>query len=406
MSNVTYTEKYTIMTNRIIFADYMGRKEINTQGHPLPLNIGRSNEASIMTAIREGAVHTPAKLGSDAIEAESQITTPNPPTSLCVIPGDSVLNILFIAGFNGNTPITNYRYSTDDITYISLNQTTSPLLITGLDNGIVYTLYLKAVNAKGESIASSSVTAAPIPSSFTPASISGINLWLDAQVRSNVILNGTEVSAWNDSAGTNNFTKNATGIIKYDRPGMNGRPSLNFITATPTPTYLQNTGLNLAPSNQLSLFMVLSQRGTGLGNSELFYTRPDYTYFDLFNVTNTTGDLSLNARNQTQRGTGSNIVNSTNNIISVVLDTTGSIYLNGSATSVSNTAFTGLSLNTPLNWTISAGAFKGYICEVITYPSSLNETNRQKVEGYLAWKWGLQASLPIGHPYKSAPPSA
>jgi hypothetical protein len=30
--------------------------------------------------------------------------------------------------------------------------------------------------------------------------------------------------------------------------------------------------------------------------------------------------------------------------------------------------------------------------------------NRQKIEGYMAWKWGLQSALPTGHPYKSAAP--
>ncbi len=36
--------------------------------------------------------------------------------------------------------------------------------------------------------------------------------------------------------------------------------------------------------------------------------------------------------------------------------------------------------------------------------TGLSETNRQKVEGYLAWKWGIESVLPAGHPYKSAPP--
>jgi hypothetical protein len=30
---------------------------------------------------------------------------------------------------------------------------------------------------------------------------------------------------------------------------------------------------------------------------------------------------------------------------------------------------------------------------------------REKIEGYLAWKWGLEGNLPIGHPYKSAAPT-
>ena len=31
-------------------------------------------------------------------------------------------------------------------------------------------------------------------------------------------------------------------------------------------------------------------------------------------------------------------------------------------------------------------------------------TNFQKAEGYLAHKWGLEGSLPVGHPYKSVAP--
>jgi hypothetical protein len=47
----------------------------------------------------------------------------------------------------------------------------------------------------------------------------------------------------------------------------------------------------------------------------------------------------------------------------------------------------------------------GNIFEVVQYNSDLGETSRQKVEGYLAWKWGLQANLPATHPYKNSSPS-
>ena len=46
----------------------------------------------------------------------------------------------------------------------------------------------------------------------------------------------------------------------------------------------------------------------------------------------------------------------------------------------------------------------GSIGEVLIYNVALTDTQRQLVEGYLAWKWGLQASLPADHPYKSAGP--
>jgi len=409
MSNLSYNEKYNIMTNRVIFADYIARKELNAQGNPLALNMGQpNNEASVYTAIRDGQVHTTgAELAGylhEATIAAYPPTVPDPPTSLCVIPGDSTLTILFTPGFNGYSSITDYTFSTDGVTFTYLGQNTSPVTISGLTNGTVYAISLKAVNGVGSSIASSSITGAPIPNTFTPASISGIKLWLDAQVAANVILTDSRVTGWNDKAAANNFTANTIGIINYAKPGINGRPALNFTTAVPTTTYLQNT-MNLAPTNQLSLFMVLSQTGIGAGNSEIFYTRDDFTYFDLFSNTNSTGNLTLDARSSVERDTGFNIVNSTNNIISVVLDTTGSVFLNGSATSVASTSFAGTSLNSSLSWAISGGAFKGFIGELITFPSVLNTTDRQKIEGYLAWKWGLQGSLPAGHPYKASPPS-
>jgi hypothetical protein len=46
----------------------------------------------------------------------------------------------------------------------------------------------------------------------------------------------------------------------------------------------------------------------------------------------------------------------------------------------------------------------GDIAEVVVYNAALSDTDRQTVEGYLAWRWGLQGSLPAGHPYKNCAP--
>ena len=49
--------------------------------------------------------------------------------------------------------------------------------------------------------------------------------------------------------------------------------------------------------------------------------------------------------------------------------------------------------------------WNGYVGEVILYSTALTAFNRQKIEGYLAWKWGLQSSLPTDHPYYSSAPT-
>lgn len=47
----------------------------------------------------------------------------------------------------------------------------------------------------------------------------------------------------------------------------------------------------------------------------------------------------------------------------------------------------------------------GDYCELVIFNSLLSDTDRQLTDGYLAWKWGLQSSLPSDHPYKNAAPS-
>ena len=47
----------------------------------------------------------------------------------------------------------------------------------------------------------------------------------------------------------------------------------------------------------------------------------------------------------------------------------------------------------------------GDIAEILVYDTALSDDERQKVEGYIAWKWGLVSGLPGGHPYKTFPPT-
>jgi len=53
----------------------------------------------------------------------------------------------------------------------------------------------------------------------------------------------------------------------------------------------------------------------------------------------------------------------------------------------------------------TSNLFKGSIAEVAFFNSNLVTSNRQTVEGYLAWKWGINSSLPMNHPYYYSPPT-
>ena len=74
--------------------------------------------------------------------------------------------------------------------------------------------------------------------------------------------------------------------------------------------------------------------------------------------------------------------------------------------SIGSTGNFGISYFTIANNTIpySNGPFHGFMSEIIVYNTYLTTIQRQKIEGYLSWKYGIQTNLPTTHPfYNSAP---
>ena len=87
------------------------------------------------------------------------------------------------------------------------------------------------------------------------------------------------------------------------------------------------------------------------------------------------------------------------------------LYLNGTfddvdtstnGTSSSDQIYLGAKMN--FRGTIDA-FFAGNIAEVIVFSKFVGEEERQKIEGYLAHKYGLLGNLPASHPYKTAVPT-
>jgi hypothetical protein len=78
---------------------------------------------------------------------------------------------------------------------------------------------------------------------------------------------------------------------------------------------------------------------------------------------------------------------------------------------VRETALLNIIPNTPyvLGTSLSASSVfvsaSFHVCEIIAYSRALATTDRQMIEGYLAWKWGMTTQLPNGHPYQKFPPT-
>ena len=78
---------------------------------------------------------------------------------------------------------------------------------------------------------------------------------------------------------------------------------------------------------------------------------------------------------------------------------------------VRETALQNLAINTPftlgtsLNTSSIFVSANFHVCEIIAYNRALSTTERQMIEGYVGWKWGMASRLPTGHPYEKFPPS-
>lgn len=185
-----YTQKFTILSSRVNFAHFVQRRQLIQQGDAVQLNVfPPDNDQSYVPFLKEGEVNTTTAELESYLAAVRQTTTitpqqqvnvspPDPPIGLSATPGNGFITISFTAGSDNGSPITDYLYSTDGITFNSTGSSTSPITIAGLTNGVSYTIELKAVNAGGSSIASASVSETPngvlTTTQFTTV---GISLW-------------------------------------------------------------------------------------------------------------------------------------------------------------------------------------------------------------------------------------
>ena len=145
---------------------------------------------------------------------------------------------------------------------------------------------------------------------------------------------------------------------------------------------------------------VTSNTGIVSGSGTTFAVSPDQTVGSVSSTVSMTPLVGF-----TYTSTSSQNVTTLQSIIGATYNTTTTLgYLNGVNQAGSNTAqtFSGNNFSRISGTsTTTANGFDGTIYEIICYNNILSSYQRQQVEGYLAWKWNLQANLPAYHPYKS-----
>uniref|UniRef100_A0A6C0LBX7 receptor protein-tyrosine kinase n=1 Tax=viral metagenome TaxID=1070528 RepID=A0A6C0LBX7_9ZZZZ len=232
--------------------------------------------------------------------------------------------------------------------------------------------------------------------SFTPLLVSGLNLWWDGSDPLNTgtaPANGASLTTWFDKGG-NGYNAPASTAATYSSTTK----AITFSNSFYTSTYPAN------PTNE-SVFIVYnitSANGTvmmiGANTGGREVAMSSNTTFGIVNSGVIWGTTVSGVGTLNQSYLGETFVSGGTNTYASI---NGSLTLTG-PTAV--TAFTsGVVTNLGREGTASL-PFYGNIMEILIYNSFLPILERQKVEGYLAWKWGIQANLPATHPYYSAKP--
>ncbi len=264
-----------------------------------------------------------------------------------------------------------------------------------------------AARAAARQVSARTNTGPPVSSLLI--NTAGCQLWLDASDTSSRTLSGQNVTAWNDKSGNgyhmNTSTAAAvwTGSAEYPTIGtsINGLQTVNFRAQA---GLKQSTVLDGA-KNIFWLGRIAAPVGSGGGDT--YFLLGNDTSYDWHGNPYGSTFLHPNAANSGIYNASPASLFTTD--ANAILNTTFSSVRLPSAPNVSLLSVGGITGPTPYKGICYDRAnhigWCGDLAEVLVFSNALSTPQRQQVEGYLAWKWGLQAHLPGDHLYKSAAPT-
>lgn len=252
------------------------------------------------------------------------------------------------------------------------------------------------------------------PRLWTPAGVSK-SLWLDGIDATTITLNGTTVSKWSDKSGNARDATQTTAANQpiYQSSGINGRPALQWDGSL---RFLTTPAFAIASNRQFAMFVAVNMNNAD-GYKRILDNRTSYMQGYLGSDLSNTNPSFLAMAGISSGISGSTIASYLGNSVVSSVFGTDEVGANVIRVFANGNAGNSLSGNTaPLatsGMVIGAqsslqapGFWSGNIGEVIMIDGNVSQSLRQKIEGYLAWKWGTVSTLVSNHPYKNSPPYA
>lgn len=230
----------------------------------------------------------------------------------------------------------------------------------------------------------------PYTGPFDPTYVSDLVMWQDAS-----LLSGSDYSTISTWPSANSYTAYMAGNALVRTGVLNGKRVLQFDGGGSY--YLDRAGGSALYYSAYALFFVSRQLGGTNGRVMIGDENILYGYWG-----GGKNRFYINGNPSILGGPGSD----TNwDIYTINQNGSGIFNHNGSRVTTYGSSANGL-----YDIHINTGGYYGneksdaQVAEVLIYNRQLTTDELQGIEGYLAWKWGLQGSLGSGHPYKSVAP--
>ena len=245
---------------------------------------------------------------------------------------------------------------------------------------------------------------------YSPAA----SLWLDAADASSFSGSGDAAVQWNDKSGNNRHATNIDGSvasnITYVTDSQNGLGGVQIVNTASTNGLITPSTFPMYTAQQVSFFVVANVEGTS--NPGFISNLHSYALWNIDIGANVTSSVGTNGNIVTTL-TPSPAVNviGTTFIVSLTVTPTSyargfqTLYVNGTSRATgTGTIPTTTPFNASLILTGESNTSTSTYYELIAFANAVTDIERQQIEGYLAWKWGLQLSLPTTHPYYNVRP--
>jgi hypothetical protein len=252
---------------------------------------------------------------------------------------------------------------------------------------------------------------------FTPNSIGNLQAWFDAADSSTVAVSGSSVSQWRDKSSNAYSVSQVTASNQpsYSYNLQNKKNGIQFSSNS----FLFAAGStmpNFTTGSATSVFLAAKNATTNTGwnifNTIWFIGINGGTtrYHLSFNQNTTDGTTLYTNGTLVGQVTSNAVAPSSNAIVGFTASSTSTtIHTNGSSDTYAGTTLPAANNTTYFMFGDARNAESvssdTVIYEMVGYNVQVNLRQRQQIEGYLAWKWGLVPSLPSTHPYKLFPPS-